>query len=152
MQSSKHKSQAKLSQAAPQAAPDGKNNAANSSPAKSAPEVAAASPVNTAANAAREAEEKELQGLVALIRTQQGIIEAAEQQIKTAKERLTALLIARGENWSDEHGYARLSVEGQRTSYDAEALDKMIINNPLHYGWLKDFRRISIIPPRVLVR
>lgn len=59
---------------------------------------------------------------------------------------------ARGANWSDDDGYARLMSEGHRFHYDTENLDKLLISDPLRYGRLKDFRRESIVPERVQVK
>jgi hypothetical protein len=58
----------------------------------------------------------------------------------------------RGDNWSDEEGYARIISEGERIYYDTNALDKLIIEEPLRYGWLKDYRVTSTVQSRVQVK
>ncbi len=78
---------------------------------------------------------------VEMVRTTQDQISSLAERIETAKTELRELLIQRGSNWSDEDGYARIISEGIRRSYDNKALDELIINDPLHYGWLKDYRR-----------
>lgn len=91
--------------------------------------------------------------LVGHIREQQVIIEQAEQSIKTAKEQLAILLEDYGKNWEDgAGGFARMIAEGTRTSYDTDALDELILKDPLHYGWLKDYRKQSSTSARVAVR
>lgn len=54
--------------------------------------------------------------LVGYIGEQQVIIEQAKQNIKTAKEQLAILI--------DEYG--------------TEALDELILSDPVNYAWLKD--------------
>ncbi len=49
-------------------------------------------------------------------------------------------------------GYARLTSEGVRTIYDTKALDELIIKDPLHYGWLKDYRNESTVRSTVQVK
>jgi hypothetical protein len=90
--------------------------------------------------------------LVYCIREDNQLIASAEKRIKEAKAELQLLLEVRGANWSDEAGYARLISEGHRFHYDTETLDKLLITDPLRYGWLKDFRRETVIPERVQVK
>ena len=42
--------------------------------------------------------------------------------------------------------------EGIRTSYETKALDELIIKDPLHYGWLKDYRKESAVRGGVQVK
>lgn len=56
--------------------------------------------------------------LVGYIGEQQAIIEQAEQSIKTAKQQLSILV----------------------DDYDAEALDELILSDPVNYAWLKDYQ------------
>lgn len=78
--------------------------------------------------------------LVTLIRGYQEQIAALSHQIENAKAELRPLLEERGENWSDEDGFARLVSPGERISYDTKGLDTLLIEDPLRYGWLKDYR------------
>ncbi len=94
----------------------------------------------------------EITELVTRIRNYQSEAEQLDQIIQTAKQRLLELLEQRGSNWQDDEGFARLMSEGTRTYYDTKALDALIINDPLHYGWLKDYRKASTIRERVNVR
>ncbi|MDX2137545.1 MAG: hypothetical protein SF123_05575 [Chloroflexota bacterium] len=96
--------------------------------------------------------ETEIEALVQCIREDHQIIEEAEGRIREAKRRLEQLLKMRGSNWADDLGYARLMSTGRRTFYDTEDLDRLLISDPLRYGWLKDYRRESIIPERVQVK
>lgn len=79
-------------------------------------------------------------------------MEALDVCVNDLKDELRELLEARGANWSDSEGYARLVAEGERTFYDAVALDEMIIADPLRYGWLKDYRLKSTISGRIQVK
>lgn len=96
--------------------------------------------------------DEQIAELVACIREHREAAERHEQEITKAKERLALLLEQRGSNWSDQLGYARLTSEGMRLDYDTSALDALIIEDPLRYGWLKDYRTKSPIPARVMVR
>lgn len=40
----------------------------------------------------------------------------------------------------------------QHLSYNAKALDELIIKDPLHYGWLKDYRNESSVRSTVTVK
>ena len=75
-----------------------------------------------------------------------------EPVIEAAKKRLEMLLEYRGENWADDEGYARLASEGLRASYDTEALDRLIIEHPDQYGWLKKYRQESAVSSGVRVK
>lgn len=90
--------------------------------------------------------------LVDTVRAHRERIAALESKNDAAKEELRHLLELRGENWSDEEGYARLVPESVRTSYESKALDDLIIRDPLHYGWLKDFRKQSTVRGSIQVR
>lgn len=90
--------------------------------------------------------------LVSQVRTAQEHIDGLNAQIEQAKDDLRVLLELRDENWSDDLGYARLTSEGVRTLYDTKALDELIIKDPLHYGWLKDYRNESTVRSTVQVK
>ena len=83
--------------------------------------------------------------LVDLVRGHRERIAALEAKNDVAKDELRQLLELRGENWSDGEGYARLTAESSRTSYEFKALDDLILRDPLHYGWLKDYRKQSVV-------
>jgi hypothetical protein len=90
--------------------------------------------------------------LVNAIREKQEMMAALESEISVAKTELYELLDERGENWTDDEGYAVLVSEGLRIIYDRQALDRLIIEDPLRYGWLKDYRRASAVRGSVKVK
>ncbi len=90
--------------------------------------------------------------LVEKIRSHRQRINVLEAKNDAAREELRQLLELRGENWSDEDGYARLVPDSRRVSYETKALDELIIHEPLHYGWLKDYRKESAIRSSVQVK
>ena len=90
--------------------------------------------------------------LVNGIREKQELLAALESEISVAKAELFELLEERGENWTDGEGYAVLVCEGLRIIYDKQALDRLIIEDPLRYGWLKDYRRASTVRGSVKVK
>lgn len=90
--------------------------------------------------------------LVDTVRANRERIAALEARSDAAKDELRQLLEMRGENWSDDEGYARLVPESTRTSYESKALDDLIIRDPLHYGWLKDYRKQSNVRGSIQVR
>jgi len=90
--------------------------------------------------------------LVYQVRSAQQQIESLQAEIDGAKAVLQILLRQRGENWSDDTGYARLLSEAVRIGYDTHALDDLIINDPLRYGWLKDYRIESAVRGGVQVK
>ena len=94
----------------------------------------------------------EIDRLVHRIREHKLTIDVRGIEIDALKERLQKLLKEKGENWSDEFGYARIPSEGIRTHYDTEELDRLIITDPLRYGWLKDYRRESPTSSRIQVK
>ncbi len=96
--------------------------------------------------------DEQIATLVTCIREHRDEIERHEMEIHDAKRQLMSLLEQRGSNWADEHGYARITQEGIRYDYSTGALDELIISDPLHYGWLKDYRKSSPVPLRLLVR
>lgn len=100
----------------------------------------------------QEDTEVEITALVELIRTLQRTIERSSLEIQEAKQALRPLLEERGENWSDEFGYARLVSEGVQRSYDADALDGLILSDPLRYSWLKGYRRERVLNERVSIK
>ncbi len=86
------------------------------------------------------------------VRGLQDRIGSLTDKIQQAKDELRELLEQRGESWSDTEGYARLTSEGVRRSYDSKALDELIITEPLRYGWLKDYRRESQVRGGVQIK
>ena len=96
--------------------------------------------------------DEEIAELVALIRVNRERIERFEAAVEVAKDDLRRLLDERGSNWSDDEGYARLASEGTRRSYDASALDELILSEPQRYGWLTDYRKESVVPSWVQVK
>lgn len=89
---------------------------------------------------------------VDMVRGMQERISALEERIQGIKEELRALLERRGSNWSDDEGYARIVSEGLRRSYDQKGLDELLIKDPLHYGWLKDYRKETVVRGGVQVK
>lgn len=106
---------------------------------------------NHTSNVDRFLDEK-IAELVDLIRANREQIEQFEAAIDAAKDDLRELLEARGSGWSDDEGYARVAAEGVRRYYDSNALDQLIINEPLRYGWLGDYRKEAAIPSRIQVK
>ena len=106
----------------------------------------------TAREVELEAIDHKIEELVDLVRANQQRIATLEARITIAKDELRQLIEQRGENWSDDEGYARVSSEGVRKFYDTQALDELIITDPLRYGWLKDYRRETTVRARVLVK
>ncbi len=90
--------------------------------------------------------------LVDTVRAHRERIATLEAKNDAAKEELRRLLELRGDNWSDDEGYARLIPESTRASYELKALDQLIVREPLHYGWLKDYRKQSTIRSSVSVK
>jgi len=89
---------------------------------------------------------------VQIVRDAQGQIALLEEQIKLMKDELRELLEQKGSGWTDSAGYARLVAEGTRLSYDTKSLDDLILNEPLRYGWLRDFRKQSTIRGGVQIK
>ncbi len=75
------------------------------------------------------------------VRGMQERISTLEEQVQAIKEELRQLLDQKGSNWADDDGYARMVADSLRRTYDQKALDELIINDPLRYGWLKDYRK-----------
>jgi len=90
--------------------------------------------------------------LVEDVRESQEQIAVLGNRIGAAKEQLRELLELRGSQWTDASGYARLTGEGMRKSYDTPALDALILSDPLQYGWLKDYRKEVIVRGGVQIR
>ncbi|HML23336.1 MAG TPA: hypothetical protein PKD09_16900 [Aggregatilinea sp.] len=99
-----------------------------------------------------DALDRRIAELVELIRAGQQQMATLDGRIALAKDELRDLLSERGSNWSDDSGYAQLTSEGVRRSYDTRALDELIITDPLRYGWLKDYRRESRVNSGVRVK
>ncbi len=89
---------------------------------------------------------------VDLVRGIQERIVTLQEKIEAAKVELRDLLEQKGSNWSDSEGYARITSEGVRTSYETKLLDLLIIKDPLRYGWLKDYRKESPIRSGIQVK
>lgn len=73
-------------------------------------------------------------------------------EIDAIKLELRDLLEHKGSNWTDDEGYARIISEGLRTAYETRMLDDLILKNPLQYGWLKDYRKETLVRGGVQVR
>jgi hypothetical protein len=86
------------------------------------------------------------------IRDSQVQMSTLSERVDRLKAELLALLEQKGSNWSDATGYARLVSEGVRRTYDTKSLDQLIINDPLHYGWLTDYRKESTVRGGVQVK
>lgn len=88
--------------------------------------------------------DEEISELVAMIREAQERMSEIEDEVKpvieAAKERLKMLLAYKGESWADDEGYARIVSDSARCSYDSKALDKLILEDPEKYGWLREYR------------
>lgn len=96
--------------------------------------------------------DQQIAALVDIVRANQYRMDRLEARSRRAKAELHKLLQRRGENWSDDEGYARLVDDGERTSYDTRALDELLMDDPLRYGWLKDYRRKSKVSGGVRVK
>lgn len=94
---------------------------------------------------AEQTTDREIKALVRAVRRMNRKMEALEDHRRAARERLRALLTLRGENWQDDKGYARLCADSIRASYDAKALDALIVSDPLGNGWLKEYRKESVV-------
>ena len=68
------------------------------------------------------------------------------------RSELQHLLEALGENWQDDDGYARIIDGGERVTYSASDLDRLLIESPEVHGWLKQHRRVSTLKPRLTVK
>ncbi|GIK66801.1 MAG: hypothetical protein BroJett018_45950 [Chloroflexota bacterium] len=90
--------------------------------------------------------------LVDVARGLQERIGALEYKFGEVKAQLRELILQRGSNWADDEGFVRLSSDGIRTTYDTKALDELIINDPLRYGWLKDYRKQSPVRGSIQVK
>ena len=90
--------------------------------------------------------------LVETVRAHRERIATLEAKNDAAKAELRHLLEMRGENWSDDEGYARLVPDSTRTSYETKSLDDLIIREPLQYGWLKEYRKQSTIRSSIQVK
>jgi len=96
--------------------------------------------------------DQEIAELVDMVRGAQERMSALQDKIHDAKDRLRELLVERGSNWEDDEGYASLVSDGMRVSYDTKALDELIITDPLRNGWLKDYRKESLVRGGVKVK
>lgn len=89
---------------------------------------------------------------VDVVRSIQERIAALQEKVLLVKEELRDLLDQKGESWSDDEGYARIVADSFRRTYDAKALDELIITDPLRHGWLKDYRRETPVKGGVQVK
>lgn len=100
--------------------------------------------------------DEEIAGLVNEIRRARAYIEkveaVTEPVIAKAKQRLELLLTYRGENWSDNAGYAQLVARGKRVTYDTETLDALILSDPVQYGWLQKYRKEMVVESGIRVK
>lgn len=67
--------------------------------------------------------------------------ERIEDRINVEKDALKHLLKARGSNYEDDQGFARLVADGVRRSYDAEALDRLMLRSKWWDTRLRRYRR-----------
>lgn len=96
--------------------------------------------------------ETEIAVLVERIRARKAEIDTLDAQINVDRELVKTLLIDRGESWKDEHGYAMITSEGERVSYDTKALDELVLTDPVKYGWLHDYRRKSVVAASLKIK
>lgn len=100
----------------------------------------------------RELLDQRIAELVDTVRGNNRRIEALNARNEEAKEELRVLLEQRGSNWADEEGYAQLVSDAVRRWYDTQALDRLVMSDPLRHGWLVDYRRETPIRGGVKVR
>ncbi|QPC84047.1 hypothetical protein G4Y79_06620 [Phototrophicus methaneseepsis] len=103
-------------------------------------------------NNGQHLQDQQLVELVDEIRGYRDRIDHLREKMNEARDQVETLLIERGGSWKDDEGYAVLVSEGECTSYDANALDELLLNDPLRYGWLKDYRRKSVVSGSVKVK
>ncbi len=89
---------------------------------------------------------------VEIVRDAQRQIDVLHGQIELLKKELHELIMQKGEGWSDSAGYARVVAEAVEADYDTKALDELILNEPVRYGWLGDFRKREHVRPAVNVK
>lgn len=89
---------------------------------------------------------------VDIVRSLQERIESLSGKIQSVKDELRSLLEEKGTNWKDDEGYAALTQDTVRFSYDTRALDDMLLQDPDQNGWLKTFRRESVVRGTVKVK
>lgn len=74
--------------------------------------------------------EEKIAELVGIVRAGKAVLDDARAEVgpamKAAKDELAGLLAEHG-NWKDEDGYAQLSAEGERISYDAARLGELLL-------------------------
>lgn len=78
--------------------------------------------------------------------------EEIENKVRAAKAQLRAKLEARGSNWEDENGYARLIPASTSARYDRDALDRLMLKSEWWATRLRKFRRESTISSYVSVK
>lgn len=100
--------------------------------------------------------DQEISELVEMVREANDRLDEVATEVKpiieAAKERLRMLLEYRGENWADDAGYARVVSSSVRVSYDAKGLDRLIIEDPEKYAWLKEYRTESPVKGGITVK
>jgi len=79
-------------------------------------------------------------------------MEYLENAVAAKKARLRTLLEARGESWSDESGYARLMADSTRRSFNADALDKLMLRSKWWDARLRPYRKEFPVRGGVQVR
>jgi hypothetical protein len=89
---------------------------------------------------------------VQIVRDAQSQIALLDEQIQILKQELRELLEQKGSNWTDSVGYARLVSESVRLTYNTKELDELILNDPLRYAWLKDYRKESTVRGGVQIK
>lgn len=89
---------------------------------------------------------------VQIIRDARKQMDLLETQVDTLQNELRELIEQKGSGWKDSAGYARLIVEGERIAYDTQALDELILKEPLRYGWLADFRKRATLRGSVQIK
>lgn len=94
----------------------------------------------------------EIAATVDCIRQAQQQAERIATNIYDMKNTLESLLKTRGSNWTDDDGYARLAAPGVRVNYRREELDALILQDPVKYAWLKQYRHESTVAGRVVVK
>lgn len=101
---------------------------------------------------AEELNEREIKKRVKAIRMRRAWVAAHEAKIDTLRQELRERLEARGSNWEDADGYARIVTASERVSYETKGLDALIITQPDRYGWLADYRKTTKQSPSLSVK
>lgn len=94
----------------------------------------------------------QIEALVGEIRAITDQMEMLEDSVQSKKAKLRTLLTQKGENWKDDCGYARLVADSVRASYDARALDALMLRSDWWHARLKSYRREFNVRGGVSVR